>query len=307
MDEPLANWVAQVLGSELRHCRPVGGGCIHSAWALELADGRRLFAKTNAAQALPLLEAEAEGLQALRAVAVAGLVIPEPLHCGLAGDRALLLLEWLELEHRPGKRAWAAAGGALARLHRRSAAGDPGAFGWARDNFIGSGPQPNGWCEDWGRFFAERRLGSQLCLAAAGGRPLRGASALLECTPDWLNAHGAIPCLVHGDLWSGNAGVLTAAAGSPDPGAAGPAALFDPAVHRGDREVDLAMAHLFGGFPPAFFAGYQQHWPLPAGHERRRDLYNLYHLINHANLFGGSYFARCQAGIDKLLAGSPRL
>jgi fructosamine-3-kinase len=99
--------------------------------------------------------------------------------------------------------------------------------------------------------------------------------------------------LVHGDLWSGNAAML----------ADGRGAIFDPAVHRGDREVDLAMARLFGGFPQTFFAGYEEQWPLPKGHRRRVPLYNLYHLLNHANLFGDSYRAQAQATIDELLAG----
>jgi fructosamine-3-kinase len=112
----------------------------------------------------------------------------------------------------------------------------------------------------------------------------------------WLNGHGAEPCLVHGDLWSGNAGLL----------ASGGGALFDPAVYRGDREVDLAMAQLFGGFPTAFFKGYEQEWPLPTGHRQRRELYNLYHLLNHANLFGGSYWDQAERSIRSLLkAASP--
>jgi fructosamine-3-kinase len=121
---------------------------------------------------------------------------------------------------------------------------------------------------------------------------LDGAASLLEGAAAWLGGHGAEPCLVHGDLWSGNAALT----------ADGRGAIFDPAVYRGDREVDLAMARLFGGFPAAFFDGYGAEWPLPADHHRRVDLYNLYHLINHANLFGGSYHGQCQVTIDLLLA-----
>jgi fructosamine-3-kinase len=113
--------------------------------------------------------------------------------------------------------------------------------------------------------------------------------------PAWLEQHGAQPCLVHGDLWSGNAALT----------ASGSGALFDPAVYRGDREVDLAMARLFGGFPEAFFAGYERAWPLPAGHRGRVRLYNLYHLLNHANLFGGGYGRQAQETIDHLLSSPP--
>jgi fructosamine-3-kinase len=113
--------------------------------------------------------------------------------------------------------------------------------------------------------------------------------------PAWLAGHPAEPCLVHGDLWSGNASLL----------AGGGGALFDPAVYRGDREVDLAMAQLFGGFPPAFFAGYEAAWPLPEGHRQRVELYNLYHLLNHANLFGGSYWSQAERSIAALLRQWP--
>ncbi|MFM8976337.1 MAG: fructosamine kinase family protein [Vulcanococcus sp.] len=127
----------------------------------------------------------------------------------------------------------------------------------------------------------------------SGGRRLSGAEALLERAAGWLGSHSAEACLVHGDLWSGNAALLSEGGG----------AIFDPAVYRGDREVDLAMARLFGGFPPAFFAGYEATWPLLAGHHQRLELYNLYHRLNHANLFGGSYWAQAKRSIAGLLRG----
>ncbi len=297
MRNALQIWVRRRLGTDLLACRTVAGGCIHTAWALELADGRRLFAKTNTAVALPLLQAEVDGLEALRRAAAGELVIPAPLHCDLEDGTALLTMDWLDLGSRSGGEAWEAAGAALARLHRRSLEWCPAgpAFGWSRDNFIGSGPQPNGWSQDWGRFFTEQRLEVQLRIAGGRGRRFSGAERLLARTADWLNGHGADPCLVHGDLWSGNTGLL----------GQGPvrAALFDPAVYRGDREVDLAMARLFGGLPPALFRGYEHTWPLPQGWRFRSHLYNLYHLLNHANLFGGGYGDQAQAVIDGLLAG----
>ncbi len=298
MRDALAGWVLGELGSPLQRCRPVGGGSIHAAWDLQLADGRRLFAKTNAAVRLPLLEAEAEGLKALAAAAAGELAVPRPHHCGRFGEHALLLLDWLDLSTGGAEADWAALGAALARLHRRSLQQGSPAFGWSHDNHIGSAPQRNGWSDDWGRFFAERRLGVQLALAAVAGRRLHGASELLSRAPGWLNGHGAQPCLVHGDLWGGNAALLL----SPIRPSGPVGALFDPAIHRGDREVDLAMARLFGGFPDPFFAGYAAEWPLPDGHQRRRACYDLYHLLNHANLFGGGYWGQAQAVIDALLA-----
>lgn len=303
--DALAPWLADRLGVRLRGRTAVGGGCIHSAWCLRLEGGEPLFAKTNRPEALPLLQAEADGLRAL-AAAAAGLplLLPEPLAIGVAGDRAVLVLSWLELSGSTGSAGgqgavgsggWAAFGAALADLHRRSLEGPPARFGWEHDNFIGSGVQPNGWCDDWGTFFVERRLRPQMRRLEASGTRLRGAEVLLERAGGWLSGHGALPALVHGDLWSGNAALTRQGSG----------ALFDPAVHRADREVDLAMARLFGGFPAAFFRGHVERWPLPAGAAARVPLYNLYHLLNHANLFGGGYRRQAEAVIDDLLRDPP--
>jgi fructosamine-3-kinase len=264
---------------------PVGGGCIHSSWCLRLASGRQLFAKTNSAERLPLLQAEAEGLRALAAWAEPPLRLPQPLALTILGGQALLVLPWLDLAHGSGAGAgWRQLGESLARLHRASARGNGGrGFGLDHDNFIGLSPQRNGWNGDWAGFFRSE------------GQELQGAERLLELLPQWLNGHGPMPVLVHGDLWSGNAALLH----SRD------AALFDPASHWADREVDLAMAELFGGFPAAFFAGYEAEWPLPAGYRERRRLYNLYHLLNHANLFGGGYWGQSQQCISSVLRQRP--
>lgn len=297
-DDPLAAWLHDRLGIRLLARAPVEGGCIHSAWCLRTVDGGRLFAKTNRADRLPLLEAEAEGLTALARVAPGSLVIPEPLAWGRAGSEAVLVLPWLELVRGgDGAGSWAACGADLAELHRRSlqptsAEEPPRCFGWRRDNFIGASPQPNGWRQDWALFFAECRLQPQFRWLARKGQSLRGADRLLERLPTWLAGHPAQPCLVHGDLWSGNAALL----------AGGGASLFDPAAHRADREVDLAMARLFGGVPEAFFRGYSEEWPLPEGWRDRFEIYNLYHILNHANLFGGGYIQRAQSVISALLS-----
>jgi fructosamine-3-kinase len=315
--DALAPWLAERLGLTLLDRQRVGGGCIHRAWRLRLESrgpgSTCLFAKTNRPDALPLLEAEADGLAALAAAAEgSGLVVPQPLALGQVGGEAVLVLPWLDLGLGPAAdpaRTWAAVGAGLARLHRRSLVaplgpGDRlGSFGWCRDNAIGTASQANGWMPQWSRFFAQRRLAPQLERLARNGRPLEGAAALLERLDDLLAGHQPEACLVHGDLWSGNFNTLV---GSAQPGLVGSpmavGALFDPAPYRGDREVDLAMARMFGGVPPAFFEGYGQGWPLQPGHAQRESLYNLYHLINHANLFpGGGYHRQAQATITALV------
>jgi fructosamine-3-kinase len=233
------------------------------------------------------LEAEREGLLALR-VEAGELVVPRPLALETSQGQAVLALEWLDLG--PGTSAqWARLGAGLAGLHRRSAGV---AFGWGHDTWIGSGRQRGGWHGHWGEFFVRRRLQDQLATLARSGVDLAVDGAQWTLLAHRLVEHAPTPCLVHGDLWSGNAGVLRD--GRPT--------IFDPAVSYSDREVDLAMAHLFGGFPPEFFSGYEAVWPLPDGHPWRRSVYNLYHLLNHAVLFGGNYIGESARTLERVLA-----
>jgi fructosamine-3-kinase len=167
----------------------------------------------------------------------------------------------------------------LAEAHRK-----PGPrFGWSRDNYIGSTPQTNGWWDDWAGFWRERRLQPQLEMAQSQGFDLRFEADLL------LKNHAPQPALLHGDLWSGNAGFTHE----------GPV-VFDPAVYYGDREADLAMTELFGGFPREFYRAYEETYPLDAGYPRRKHLYNLYHLLNHLNLFGAGYLRQVQETLSLL-------
>lgn len=266
--------------------RSLGGGCINQSWVL--SDGRRqFFVKLNDAYRLDMFQAEAEGLAEL---AQAGAFrVPAALGTGSQGSQAYLVLEYIELNSGRGAGP-ADAGRCLAQLHRRVAAG----FGWRRDNYIGATPQPNGQDTDWARFWAQRRLGFQLQLAARNGHggPLRSqGERLLERLPALLD-HAPPPSLLHGDLWGGNLGY------APD----GQPVIYDPAVYYGDREADLAMTELFGGFPPAFYAAYRDAWPLDPGYGVRRTLYNLYHILNHLNLFGGGYSRQALGMIEQLLA-----
>lgn len=264
----------------------VGGGCINEAFRWP-AGTDSAFVKLAPAARLAMFEAEAEGLRALETAAAVR--VPRVLACGEAAGRSFLALEWIE----PGAtsaRSEARLGERLAAQHRTSEA----RFGWHRDNTIGLTHQPNARSGDWAEFFRERRLRHQLELAAAKGfaalLATRGAR-LIEAVDRLLAGHRPPPSLLHGDLWGGN--WFTAADGEP--------VVFDPAVYFGDREADLAMTRLFGGFGPAFHAAYAEAWPLPEGHAVRAELYNLYHVLNHANLFGESYARQAAAMIDRLL------
>jgi len=264
--------------------QPASGGCIHACYRVR-AGTVGLFVKLNSARYADAFAAEADGLAALRE---AGTRAPEPLAHGATGNHAFLALELLELG---GAIDGAALGRMLAAQHR--ACGER--FGWRRDNHIGATPQPNAWNEDWIAFWRDRRLGPQLALAEANGHgpALRAdAERLTDSLGAFFRGYAPAASLLHGDLWSGNAGTL--GDGSP--------VVFDPAVYQGDREADLAMTELFGGFPRAFYAAYRDAWPLDAGYAVRRDLYNLYHVLNHLNLFGGGYLDQARALVRRLLA-----
>jgi fructosamine-3-kinase len=266
--------------------RRVAGGSINACYAWPCTSGR-LFVKLAPAAALGILEAESAGLAAL--ALTGALRVPQVLACGTAADRAFLALEWLE-SASADPRAEARLGAGLAALHGVTAT----RFGLSRDNFIGRTPQLNGWLSDWALFFRERRLRPQLELAAEHGYgALLGASGarLLEAVPALLAGHEPAASLLHGDLWGGN--WLCTTGGEPT--------IFDPAVYYGDRETDLSMTRLFGGFGPAFYEAYQAAAPLAQGWQQRGELYNLYHVLNHLNLFGGGYAAQARAIIDRLL------
>lgn len=267
--------------------RRTGGSGPTAIWSLSMSPARFLVKIADPAHA-EMLSAEAEGL---RALAGAGAIRVPAVHAnGTAEDAAFLALEWLDIVD--GGRG-AALGHALAKLHRASAP----RFGWHRDNTIGATPQRNDWSDDWAAFFRDCRLAPQLELAAANGYGRRlGAKGecLLAVTAPLLDGHEPAPSLLHGDLWAGNAGRLD----DDTP------VVFDPATYYGDREADLAMTELFGGFPASFLDAYAAAWPLAPGYPLRRTLYNLYHVLNHLNLFGASYLARVEAMMDELLAAA---
>ena len=267
--------------------RAVGGGGVNSCYYWPTA-AAPLFVKVAPRESAATFAAEADGLRELHAAHA--LRVPQVLASGVAGAAAFLALEWLEAGPA-GEACERRLGAGLAALHGVSTS----RFGWWRDNTIGATPQANDWCPQWLEFFRERRLRPQLALAAKRGfaEPLAArGERLLEALPALLADHQPQPALLHGDLWGGN--WLATRTGEP--------VLFDPAVYYGDRETDLAMTRLFGGFGAAFYRAYEATAPLPQGAASRVDLYNLYHVLNHANLFGGGYARQARDLIDRLLA-----
>lgn len=254
----------------------LGGGQINEVYRLRLPGGSSLLLKWHADPPESFFQAEVDGLAALRATE--SLRVPRV----LASSEHGLLMEWLESPsdvNTSDLQAYGVAlGKGLAKLHRASA----DAFGYLRDNFVGLLPQYNTWTPKWSEFYRDRRLAPQLVLAAhkgrLGGERRRLAERLLERLSNWIDDQVIRPSLLHGDLWSGN--WLTTTDGP---------AVIDPAVYFGDREMDLAMARLFGGFPDSFFKSYQEAFPLRPGYAERLPLYQLYYLLIHLNIFGESY------------------
>ena len=267
----------------IRDRRGIGGGSINQAY--QVTDGdRSYFLKVNQAARLGMFEAEALGL---KEIAESNTIrVPRPVCWGTAAGAAYIVMEYLPLAGG-GQDAWYQMGQDLAAMHRVTSSRG---FGWQQDNTIGETPQKNPWTADWVTFYVEHRLRYQLRLAQRRGHFPR-QEELLAAVPALLAGHDPEPALVHGDLWSGNAAVTST--GTP--------VILDPATYYGDREVDMAMTELFGRFPQPFYEGYNASYPLEQGYELRKTLYNLYHILNHFNLFGGGYGSQANMMIDRLL------
>ena len=266
---------------------PVGGGCINRGYRLQGVEGE-FFVKLNSAASRTMFEAEAHGLREIAATGT--LRVPHAICTGSDQSQAWIVLEYLPLISAT-RATMARLGEQLAALHRVTGAH----YGWTRDNTIGSTPQVNTPTADWIEFWRRSRLGFQLDLAARnghGGTLQRHGAELIERLPEFFADYRPPASLLHGDLWGGNASATIG--GTP--------VVFDPAVYYGDREADLSMTELFGGFPREFYDAYAGAWPLDHGYRRRRDLYNLYHVLNHLNLFGGGYRAQAEGIIRALLA-----
>jgi fructosamine-3-kinase len=272
---------------EVRERHRTRGGCINDGHVV--VDGERcFFVKTNRTDWHDMFEAEARSLLAL--ADASAIRVPAPICHGRTHEHAYLVLEYIPLRGADD-RTRTVLGRQLSAQHRIVGK----RFGWHWQNRIGTTPQQNNQSNDWVSFWREQRLGFQFHLAATNGhneRLLAQGDRLLDRLPIFFDGHCPVPSLVHGDLWSGNfAAALT---GEP--------VVYDPAVYFGDREADLAMTELFGGFGRPFMTAYQENWPLDPGYPTRRTLYNLYHVLNHLNLFGSGYLAQALGMIDTLLA-----
>ncbi len=262
--------------SQIEKIIPVGGGCIHKAWCIHFQNGKRVFAKSNHIDNINMFKFESECLSVLKKFANKSYIcVPKTLDLISYQNLSIIFLEWIDFKQCQQNHL----GKGLALLHKSSSEWCQKNFGWEKEGFIGSSTQKRGWDSNWGEFFVNYRLRPQLIQAEVWGVQVDEYEDVLIYLSSYLNNHHPRTSIVHGDLWSGNCGSTKNGLGS----------LYDPASYWADREVDISMTKLFGGFNREFYKGYEEIWPLDKFSKDRTDIYNLYHLLNHANIFGGSY------------------
>ncbi len=266
--------------------QPIHGGCINRAYRLQgLQDA--YFVKLNQANRVTMFESEAVGLHEIAKTHTVR--VPHPICYGTASQHSYLVLEYLPLKSL-NMVAMERLGRQLAALHQVTRP----EFGWIRDNTIGATPQLNTPCRNWATFWCQHRLGFQLNLAVKNGHHALaqdGERLIAMLMTYFTTQYQPVAALLHGDLWGGNAA-----------GVDNEPVIFDPAVYYGDRETDVAMTELFGGFSEHFYAAYREVYPLSADYAARRTVYNLYHVLNHLNLFGGGYYSQAKRMLDEALA-----
>ncbi|QEG42404.1 fructosamine kinase family protein [Roseimaritima ulvae] len=303
LNTPSVLRAADLAGRTVAHIQPLGGGCISATARWRLDDGRELMVKSDHADRRNMLQAEAQGLRALAAAQT--IRVPRVVAEGQddSSGQAFLVSEFVRsttLTADPAARNnfFTRFAQQLADLHRPptdgEGAGEEKTFGWRTDNFIGATAQANTPHRSWADFFASQRLEPQLQLARqhnlASPRLIRNIQRILAQLDSLLAGHDEPPALIHGDLWSGN--YLCDEDHQP--------VLIDPAVYRADREAEFGMLQLFGSCPRRFYEAYQEAYPLSDGWQQRTQLYQLYHLLNHLNLFGGGYLQQCEALAQKI-------
>jgi len=287
--EPIISEIELVTGIDMsqHQLSPVSGGSINTAYRVQTAQ-HSYFIKLNQPKRASMFEAEVKGLTEMRGLDFVR--IPGVVCNGQTEHHSYLVLEYIEISSLHDSAA-KLLGTQLAQLHRHT---QP-FFGWYTDNTIGSTPQYNNREHDWATFWKKYRLGPQLEFASQNGfnGNLQSQGALLlEQLHHFFDGYTPSPSLLHGDLWSGNAAADSH--GNP--------VIFDPACYYGDRESDIAMTELFGGFDLDFYNAYQAEYPLDSAYKTRKTLYNLHHILNHLNLFAGSYLGQAENMINQLLA-----
>ena len=253
-----------------------------------LGNNQKLFGKVLNQQNLSRLAFEYEGLKTLKEFSNEEYIsIPKPIGLQkLNNNKAILIIDWIDIDQGDQQKL----GKGLALLHKDSQANNPGKFGWETDGYIGFNFQKKGWCENWGEFFVRFRLIPQIEMANKIGIRISDYTDMFPELSKLLNQHNPEPSLVHGDLWSGNVSILKDGKG----------AIFDPAVYWGDREVDIAMSFLFGGFSSSFYKSYFKEYEFPSSWKKRIEIYNLYHILNHANIFRGGYIKQSMDLLKKI-------
>lgn len=271
---------------QIMHSASVGGGCINETSIISLSNGEKVFLKYHPNPPAGFFAGEARGL-ALLGAAKSGPQVPKP----LAHGKHFLILEYIE-EQVPAHNFYIQFGRALAELHRIT----QDRFGLDHDNFIGQTVQPNTLEQNAVTFYREQRFRFQQDLARKSGKLPKSVDVkldkLLDSLDKWLDPGGGKPALLHGDLWSGNYFAGSRRNSAPQP------FIFDPAAYFGRREAELAMTELFGRLPQSFYEAYDEAFPLPSGYAERKKLFNLYHLLNHLNLFGTSYLGAVEQTIN---------
>lgn len=278
--------ISQIIGEQfnIKHKQLVTGGDINLCYWLSNYQ-HNYFVKLNDKSRLHQFESEAYSLAQIKQLKV--MACPEVITLGTTLDKSYLVLEYLPFKTASALQ-WYNFGEQLAKMHKSSIHGQ---FGWQHDNYIGTTLQPNGWQSNWRTFFSEQRIGWQLQLLAEKSITLGNIEHIIDVCHDTLMHHQVTPCLVHGDLWQGNLGFNEQGI-----------FIFDPASYYGDREVDIAMTELFGQLPDEFYQGYQAVYPLDNDYDKRKLVYNFYHILNHANIFGGVYIEQCKANLTRILA-----
>ena len=268
----------------IREKESVSGGDINLAFRIA-DEATSYFVKIYSKQSFDNFQQEFYSLDQLNRFSLIN--SPKPLLLGKSIDKSFLVIEHLNLK-LPNDEDWYQLGVELAQTHQDVVHGE---YGWQEDNVIGHTLQRNTWSKNWSMFFAEQRIGWQLQLLAEKGIYFGDIDHICQTCHDMLVSHHPRPSLLHGDLWQGNVGFTNE----------GPV-IFDPACYYGDREADIAMTELFGQFPNSFYQGYQATFPLQKHYEQRKNLYNFYHVLNHANLFGGIYINQAKANLKYVLS-----